>query len=72
MIRAKYAKENNWITKKVTTPYGVSLWRSLRSGGMKLKATLFHYGALLKHDHMENSPQCYMVGYLEREEFKMF
>ncbi|WMV60154.1 hypothetical protein MTR67_053539 [Solanum verrucosum] len=31
VIGAKYEKEDNWITKEVTTPYGVSLWRSIRS-----------------------------------------
>ncbi|WMV39938.1 hypothetical protein MTR67_033323 [Solanum verrucosum] len=29
VIGAKYEKEDNWITKEVTTPYGVSLWRSI-------------------------------------------
>ncbi|WMV28367.1 hypothetical protein MTR67_021752 [Solanum verrucosum] len=31
VIGAKYEEEDNWITKEVTTPYGVSLWRSIRS-----------------------------------------
>ncbi|WMV13963.1 hypothetical protein MTR67_007348 [Solanum verrucosum] len=31
VIGAKYEEEDNWITKEVTTPCGVSLWRSIRS-----------------------------------------
>ena len=28
VIKAKYDEEDNWMTKEVTTAYGVSLWRS--------------------------------------------
>ncbi|WMV38389.1 hypothetical protein MTR67_031774 [Solanum verrucosum] len=31
VIGAKYEEEDNWITKEVTTPYGASLWRSIKS-----------------------------------------
>ncbi|CAN4098324.1 unnamed protein product [Withania somnifera] len=31
VIGAKYAEEDNWITKEVTTPYRISLLRSIRS-----------------------------------------
>ncbi|WMV13372.1 hypothetical protein MTR67_006757 [Solanum verrucosum] len=30
VISAKYEGEDMWMTKEVTTPYGVSLWRSIR------------------------------------------
>lgn len=30
VISAKYDDEDMWMTKEVTTPYGVSLWRSIR------------------------------------------
>lgn len=33
VINAKY-EENKWMTKEVTTPYGVSLWRSIRVFGV--------------------------------------
>ena len=29
-IKAKYEENDNWMTKEVTTPYGVSLWKSIR------------------------------------------
>ncbi|WMV36653.1 hypothetical protein MTR67_030038 [Solanum verrucosum] len=31
VIEAKYIPEDKWMTKEVTTPYGVSLWRSIRN-----------------------------------------
>ncbi|KAG5576649.1 hypothetical protein H5410_056783 [Solanum commersonii] len=31
VIKAKYEESDNWMTKGVTTPYGVSLWKSIRS-----------------------------------------
>ena len=31
VIRAKYVEEDNWMTKEVTTAYGVSVWRSIGS-----------------------------------------
>ncbi|KAG5591118.1 hypothetical protein H5410_041632 [Solanum commersonii] len=31
VIGAKHVEEDNWITREVTTPYGVCLWRSVRS-----------------------------------------
>ncbi|WMV26185.1 hypothetical protein MTR67_019570 [Solanum verrucosum] len=30
VIKAKYEENDNWMTKEVTTPYGVSLWKSIR------------------------------------------
>ncbi|WMV34938.1 hypothetical protein MTR67_028323 [Solanum verrucosum] len=31
VIEAKYIPEDKWMTKEVTTPYGVNLWRSIRN-----------------------------------------
>lgn len=31
VIKTKYEELDNWVSKEVTTPYGVSLWRSIRS-----------------------------------------
>ncbi|KAF3658234.1 putative programmed cell death protein 5-like [Capsicum annuum] len=31
VISAKYEEEDNWMTKDITTPYGVCLWRSIRA-----------------------------------------
>ncbi|WMV42827.1 hypothetical protein MTR67_036212 [Solanum verrucosum] len=31
VIGAKYENEDSWMTKIVTTPYGISLWRSIRA-----------------------------------------
>lgn len=31
MIGAKYEVKDNWMTKEVTTPYDVSLWKSIRT-----------------------------------------
>ncbi|CAN4092707.1 unnamed protein product [Withania somnifera] len=31
VIKAKYRKENRWMTKEVHTPYVVGLWRSIRA-----------------------------------------
>lgn len=31
VIREKYGREGNWTTKPVRSPYGVSLWRSIRN-----------------------------------------
>lgn len=28
--KAKYGDEDKWMTNEVSTPYGVSLWRSIR------------------------------------------
>ncbi|CAN4075679.1 unnamed protein product [Withania somnifera] len=30
VIKAKYEKSDSWMTKEVTTLYGVSLWKSIR------------------------------------------
>jgi len=30
VIKAKYEESDSWMTKEVTTPYGVSLWKSIR------------------------------------------
>ena len=30
VIKAKYGEENNWVSKKVRTSYGVSVWKSIR------------------------------------------
>ncbi|KAF3635680.1 hypothetical protein FXO37_25862 [Capsicum annuum] len=30
-INAKYEEEDRWMTKEINTPYGVSLWRSIRA-----------------------------------------
>ncbi|WMV51260.1 hypothetical protein MTR67_044645, partial [Solanum verrucosum] len=30
VIEAKYEEEDIWMTKEITTPYGVDLWRSIR------------------------------------------
>lgn len=30
VIKAKYEEKDNWMTKEVTSPYGVSLWKSIR------------------------------------------
>ena len=30
VIRVKYEENDNWMTKEVTTPYSVSLWKSIR------------------------------------------
>lgn len=38
VIRAKYEQEDNWMTKEVTTSFGVSLWKSIRSLWSELKA----------------------------------
>ena len=38
VIRAKYVEEDNWMTKEVTTAYGVSVWRSIGSLWSKFKA----------------------------------
>ncbi|WMV57254.1 hypothetical protein MTR67_050639 [Solanum verrucosum] len=38
VIKVKYAEEDNCMTKEVTTPYGVSLWRSIRSLWSEFKA----------------------------------
>jgi len=37
VIKAKYEQEDSWMTKEVNTPYGVSLWRSIRSLWSELK-----------------------------------
>ncbi|WMV25761.1 hypothetical protein MTR67_019146 [Solanum verrucosum] len=37
VIKAKYEQEDSWMTKEVNTPYGVSLWRSIRSLRSELK-----------------------------------
>ena len=29
VIKAKYEESDSWMTKEVTTPYGVSLWKSI-------------------------------------------
>ena len=31
VMKAKYEESDNWMTKEVITPYGVSLWESIRS-----------------------------------------
>lgn len=38
VIEAKYEEEDRWMTKEVTTPYGVNLWRSIRSLWSDLKS----------------------------------
>lgn len=38
VIKAKYEQVDSWMTKEVTTPYGVSLWRSIRALWSELKA----------------------------------
>ncbi|WMV38553.1 hypothetical protein MTR67_031938 [Solanum verrucosum] len=30
VIKIKYGEEDRWMTKEVNTPYGVSVWRSIR------------------------------------------
>ncbi|KAG5594579.1 hypothetical protein H5410_035811 [Solanum commersonii] len=30
VLKAKYEENDNWMIKEVTTPYGVSLWKSIR------------------------------------------
>lgn len=30
VIKAKYEESDSWMTKEVTTPYSVSLWKSIR------------------------------------------
>ncbi|WMV40244.1 hypothetical protein MTR67_033629 [Solanum verrucosum] len=30
VIKAKYEESDSWMTKEVITPYGVSLWKSIR------------------------------------------
>ncbi|WMV14118.1 hypothetical protein MTR67_007503 [Solanum verrucosum] len=30
VVGAKYEAEDSWMTKNMTSPYGVSLWRSIR------------------------------------------
>lgn len=30
VIKAKYGEETKWMTKEILTPYGISLWRSIR------------------------------------------
>lgn len=43
VIQHKYGQDSQWYTKEVTSPYGVSTWRSIRSlwtrlaGNIKLK-----------------------------------
>ena len=36
-IKVNYEQEDNWMTKEVTTPYGVSLRRSIRAPWGALK-----------------------------------
>ena len=38
VIKAKCEEEDNWMTKEVTTAYGVSVWRSIRSLCSEFKA----------------------------------
>ncbi|WMV47250.1 hypothetical protein MTR67_040635, partial [Solanum verrucosum] len=38
ITKVKYVEEDNWMTKEVTTPYGVSVWRSIRSLWLEFKA----------------------------------
>ena len=38
VIKAKCEEEDNWMTKEVTTAYGVSVWRSIRSLRSEFKA----------------------------------
>lgn len=38
VIGAKYAVEDKWMTKKVTTPYGMSRWRSIRAEWGEVKS----------------------------------
>lgn len=37
VIKAKYEESDSWMTKEVTTPYGVSLWKSIRELWNKFK-----------------------------------
>ncbi|WMV19385.1 hypothetical protein MTR67_012770 [Solanum verrucosum] len=37
VIEAKYEEEDRWMTKEITTPYGVNLWRSIRDLWNELK-----------------------------------
>ncbi|WMV09233.1 hypothetical protein MTR67_002618 [Solanum verrucosum] len=30
VIKSKYGEEDNWVSKEVNTPYGISLWRTIR------------------------------------------
>lgn len=38
VIETKYEEEDGWMTKEVTTPYGVNLWRSIRILWNELKS----------------------------------
>lgn len=37
-MEAKYEEEDRWMTKEVTTPYGVNIWRSIRNLWNELKS----------------------------------
>lgn len=37
VIKSKYEEENCWVFKEITSPYGVSLWRSIRDFWPSLK-----------------------------------
>lgn len=38
IIKIKYGELDSWVSKEVTTPYGVSLWRIIRSYWLSLKS----------------------------------
>ena len=43
VIEAKYGNIwGGWYTKKVTSPYGVSLWRYIRSGWLNFSKLLVY------------------------------